>query len=64
MEEESDLKLPSATELMPLSKGMPTIRLEAVYNQPIVLKDVVNFAVLHNLQIGISKEQMASSKWL
>ncbi|MBX9720244.1 MAG: TolC family protein [Candidatus Obscuribacterales bacterium] len=64
MEEESDLKLPNATELMPLSKGMPTIRLEAVYNQPIILKDVVNFAVLHNLQIGISKEQLASSKWL
>lgn len=64
MLEESDLKLPSANELMPLKKGMPTIRLEAVYNQPVTLKDVINFAVLHNLAIGISKEQMLSQRWL
>ncbi len=64
MLEESDLKLPSAADLMPLKKGMPTIRLEAVYNQPVQLKDVVNFAVLHNLAIGISQEQMRSQKWL
>ena len=64
MQEESDLKLPQASELMPLQKGMPTIRLEAVYNQPVVLKDCVNFAVLHNLAIGISNEQLKSQKWL
>lgn len=64
MQEESDLKLPSSAELMPLAKGMPTIRLEAVYNQPITLKDVVNFVVLHNLAIGISNEQLKSQKWL
>ncbi|MBX9689506.1 MAG: TolC family protein [Candidatus Obscuribacterales bacterium] len=64
MEEESDLKLPSSSELMPLAKGMPTIRLEAVYNKPVTLKDVVNFAVLHNLAIGISKEQLQSQRWL
>lgn len=64
MEEESDLRLPALNELMPLKKGMPTIRLEAVYNQPVTLKDVINFAVLHNLAIGISNEQMKSQKWL
>ena len=61
--EESDLRLPSTSELMPMSKSLPTIRLEAVYNAPITLKDVVNFAVLHNLDIGVSREQMLSSKW-
>lgn len=64
MVEESELKLPSASELMPLKKGMPTIRLEAVYNQPVTLKDVINFAVLNNLAIGISREQMLSQRWL
>lgn len=64
MVEESDLKLPSAADLMPLSKNMPTIRLEAVYNQPVALKDVINFVVLHNLAIGVSTEQMKSQKWL
>ncbi len=64
MAEESELKLPTSAQLMPLAKGMPTIRLEAVYNQPVTLKDVVNFASLHNLAIGISQEQMKSQKWL
>ncbi|MBX9573737.1 MAG: TolC family protein [Candidatus Obscuribacterales bacterium] len=61
--EESDLRLPSTSELMPMSKNLPTIRLEAVYNAPVTLKDVVNFAVLHNLDIGVSREQMLASKW-
>lgn len=61
--EESDLRLPSSSELMPMSKSLPTIRLEAVYNAPVTLKDVVNFAVLHNLDIGVSREQMLAQKW-
>ena len=63
LNEESELKLPSTGELMPISKGLPTIRLEAVYNAPVTMKDVVNFAVLHNLAIGISREQMLGQKW-
>lgn len=64
MLEESELNLPSASELMPLAKNLPTIRLEAVYNQPVRLKDVINFAVLHNLTIGVSRENMQSQRWL
>lgn len=64
MLEEVALKLPSAGELLPVGANLPTIRLEASYNQPIGLKDVALFAVLHNLQIGISQEQMRSQKWL
>ncbi len=64
VEEDILLKLPSRSELMPVGANLPVIRLEASYNQPISLKDVVNFAALYNLQIGISAEQMQSQKWL
>lgn len=63
LNEESDLKMPTTNELMPITPGLPTIRLEAVYNAPVTLRDVVNFAVLHNLAIGISREGMLSQKW-
>lgn len=62
--EEIDLKLPARSELMPVGANLPVIRLEARYNQPVGLKDVVNFAALYNLQIGISREQMRQQKWL
>lgn len=62
--EEIDLKLPSRSELMPVGANLPVIRLEARYNQPVGLKDVVNFAALYNLDIGISREQMRQQKWL
>lgn len=64
MLEEVPLKLPSSAELLPVGGNLPTIRLEARYNQPVGLKDVVLFSVMHNLQIGISQEQMRSQKWL
>lgn len=64
VEEDIALKLPSGSELMAVGAGLPVIKLEASYNQPVSLKDVVNFAALYNLRIGISTEQMRSQKWL
>ncbi|MBY0358171.1 MAG: TolC family protein [Candidatus Obscuribacterales bacterium] len=64
MLEEVPLKLPASSELLPVGANLPTIRLEASYNQPVSLKDTVIFAVLNNLAIGISQEQMRSQKWL
>lgn len=64
IDEEITLKLPSRSELMPVGANLPVIRLEASYNQPVGLKDVVNFAALYNLQIGITREQMRQQKWL
>ena len=64
VEEDIALKLPARSELMPVGANLPVIRLEASYNQPVCLKDVVNFAALYNLQIGVSREQMLAQKWL
>jgi outer membrane protein TolC len=64
VEEDIKLKLPNREELMPVGANLPVIRLEASYNQPVNLKDVVRFAALYNLQIGVSREDMRSQKWL
>lgn len=64
VDEDIALKLPAAQELMPVGANLPVIKLEASYNQPVALKDVVNFAALNNLAIGVSREQMFSQRWL
>ena len=46
--------------------GLPDrwpIRLEASYTQPVVLKDVLQYAIGNNLDIRIQKEQVSTEKW-
>lgn len=61
--ESIELKLPKASELMPLGNKLPPIRLEANYTEPISLKDAVNYAISNNLAIRISYANKQQQKW-
>ncbi len=57
-------ELPGPDKLIPLAGKLPPIRLEAMYNEPVNLKDCLSYAILHNLPIRISEAGMTSQKWL
>lgn len=59
-----ELALPKPNQLMPLSNMLPPIRLEANYTEPVSLKAVVNYAIDHNLAIGIANATRAQQFWL
>jgi OMF family outer membrane factor len=59
-----ELHLPPPSRLLPLGAKLPPIRLEASYNEPISLKDVLRYAVDNNLAIRISKTNVESNRWL
>ncbi|HEY9679252.1 MAG TPA: TolC family protein [Drouetiella sp.] len=61
--ESIELKLPKASELMPLGAKLPPIRLEANYTEPISLKDAVQYAMSNNLAIRISYANKEQQKW-
>jgi len=64
LEESYPLELPLPNQLISLSTKLPAIRLEASYNEPLNLRDVLNYAVMNNLAIRIQRESMISQKWL
>lgn len=57
-------ELPGPDKLLPLGGKLPSIRLEATYNEPVNLRDCLVYAILHNLPIRISSAGVSSSKWL
>ncbi len=59
-----EVRLPMPEQLIPLSGKLPPIRLEASFTRPVSLKDVVNYAVDHNLDIRISEADKDSAKYL
>jgi outer membrane protein TolC len=61
---EIPLRLPAADELMSVGAGLPAIKLEASFNQPISLRDTLIFAAANNLPINIARENQINSKWL
>ncbi len=61
--ESIELKMPKASELLPLGNKLPPIRLEANYTEPISLKDAVSYAISNNLAIRISYANKEQQKW-
>ncbi|HEY9787591.1 MAG TPA: TolC family protein [Candidatus Obscuribacterales bacterium] len=59
-----ELQLPKPAQLIPLGTKLPPIRLEAVYNQPVSLRDVLNYALFNNLDIRIQQTNVQSNRWL
>ena len=59
-----ELRLPMPDQLLPLGGKLPPIRLEASFTRPVSLKDVVDYAIDHNLDIRISKADKDSQKYL
>lgn len=64
LSEDIDLALPKASELLPVSPKLPPIKLEASYNRPVGLREILQFSLLHNLAINISKANWSAQKWL
>jgi outer membrane protein TolC len=58
-----ELQLPKPNQMIPLGGRLPPIRLEASYTQPVVLKDVLQYAIGNNLDIRIQQEQVNTEKW-
>lgn len=64
VQESIPTELPGPEKLIPLGGKLPPIRLEAIYNEPVTMRDCVTYAALHNLPIRISQANMLNQKWL
>jgi outer membrane factor, OMF family len=60
-----ELTRPDPKDFIPIAGGkLPPIRLEATFNQPITLREVLNVALENNLPIKISRQGYESQKYL
>ncbi len=57
------IETPDPGSLLPISDKLPPIRLDAVYNQPADLKEILNYGINNNLAIRIATEEVNSQRW-